>query len=643
MDIPQSLRHSAGVALSVLCAGTLPAAATVQSPQKLKQLALEELLQTKVVSVSRTLEDWTTAPAAIGVLTAEEIHRSGAVRLGEALRLAPGLNVARYVGSSYAIGARGFNNASVNKMQVLLDGRCLYTPLFSGVFWEVQDTLLEDLDRIEIVRGPGATLWGADAVNGVINIVSKSARDTQGTLITGGGGSGERAFGSLRHGGQVGDSTYYRAYFKYLDRGDQKLSSGGSAHDGMTQSQGGFRLDSAPAGGNVLTLQGDLYTNAFGIAGRPEAKNEGGNLLGRWTHTFADASALQTQVYYDRGYRNVPLQFREDRETYDLDIQHHREIGDRQDLVIGANYRTSADETGTGGTFIFVPPNRTLNLLSGFVQDQITFEPQHLTLSLGSKFERNDFTGFEIQPSVRVAYLPDARQTLWAGISRAVRSPTRTDADSRFIPVPASNAVFLQGNPDFRSEVLVAYELGYRLRPHPRLLLDVATFYNAYDRLRTLEPSLPAGLPLVVKNERQGETYGAELNATFQPCPWWQLVANYSYLQKDLRFLPGSHDPTAGSLEANDPRHYGSVRSATTLPHGVEFDTVVRFATRLPNPVGPGYVAVDVRLAFHPVKNLEASLVAQNILDPGHPEFASGSVNQPEVPRSIYGQLTWRF
>lgn len=643
METSILIRRLLGVALGLLGAGaTGRAIDVVQSPQELKQLDLEQLLQTKVLSVSRTLEDWTTAPTAIGLLTAEEIRHTGAVRLAEALRFAPGLNVERYVGSSYAIGARGFNSASVNKMQVLLDGRSLYTPLFSGVFWEVQDAMLEDLDRIEVVRGPGATLWGADAVNGVINIVSKNAKETQGGLVSAGGGSDERAFANVRYGGQVGATTFYRVYYKYLERDAQELRSGSSAADGMKQGQGGFRIDTTQPGDNVLTLQGDAYANRFEIPGRTDAKNLGGNLLGRWTHTFTDQSEMQTQVYYDRNYRNVPLQFREDRETYDFEIQHHLRIAGQHDVVMGLNYQTSTDDTGPGGTFIFAPPARSLDLLSGFIQDEIDLD-SHVTLSLGSKFEHNDYTGFEVQPSARLAYAPTARDTLWLGVSRAVRTPTRADTDSRFIPVPATKAVFIQGNPEFRSEDLVAYEAGYRFHPSRRLFLDVATYYNVYNHLRTLEPTLPTGLPLVVSNERKGDTYGAEVSATFQPTAWWQLVANYTYLQKDLRFLPGSHDPTAGSLEADDPRHYGSLRSSLALPHEVDFDVAVRFATRLPNPASPGYVGVDVRLAFHPVKDVELSVVGLNLCDPRHPEFASGSPSQPEIPRSVHGQVTWRF
>lgn len=644
MEYSPPSRRLLSCVLGLLCTRLAATAAQIlSSPEALKQMDLDQLLTTKVISVSRSLEDWTAAPTAIDVLTADEIRRSGTVRLADVLRLAPGLDVARYVGSSYAVTARGFSDASANKMQVMLDGRSLYTPLFSGVFWEVQDTLLDDLDRIEVVRGPGATLWGADAVNGVINIVSKNAKDTQGALISGGGGSEERAFGSVRYGGRAGDSVYYRTYFKYLNRADQVLSNGADAHDGLRQSQGGFRLDATPSDGNALTLQGDLYFNAFGVAARPPAKNEGGNLLGRWIHDFADESNLQVQFYYDRGYRKVPQQFSEDRTTYDLDTQYHRKLGDHQELVVGGKYQTSADVTGTSGTFVFSPPQRTLTAASGFVQDQIALAPHRATLYLGSKFEHEDFTGFEIQPSARLAFTPNERHTLWFGVSRAVRAPTRVDTDSRFLPIPATKVVFIEGSPTFRSEDLVAYEAGYRVQPHPRVYLDLAVFYNVYDHLRTLEPSLPTGLPLTIANERKGDTSGAELTATLQPTDWWRLTGSYSYLEEHLRFLPGSRDPTGGSLEANDPRHHVAIRSAMTLPHAVEFDVNLRGVSPLPNPVLPGYVAIDVRLAFHPSTTLELSVVGTNVSDPSHPELASGSVNQPEVPRSIYGQLTQRF
>lgn len=622
--------------VSLWATGT--AAEEVRSAEDLKHMSLDELLETKVISMSRTLEDWTVAPTAIAVLTQEEIRRSGAVTLPDTLRLATGLHVARGNGSGYAISARGFNSSAGNKLQVLLDGRSLYTPLFSGVFWEIQDTMLEDLDRIEVVRGPGATLWGANAVNGVINVVSKSARDTQGMLLLGGGGSEERAFGGLRYGGQAGESTYYRVYGKYQSRDEQSLAGGGGAGDSMEQEQGGFRVDSEVSGNNTLTFQGDAYHNFSGLLGRDDAEHFGGNALGRWTHVFTDSADLQVQLYYDRSVRDVPFQFREDRTTVDLDVQQHFAAGERNSLVVGANYRNSADETGTDGTFRFDPPNRTIELVSAFVQDELALVPERLTLYAGSKFEHNGFTGFECQPSGRIAYTPTRRQTVWAAVSRAVRTPARADVDTRFVPVPANGVVVIRGNPDFESEDVIAYELGYRAEVHPRLLVDVAGFYNVYDHLRTLHVTPP----LVVANEREGETWGAEIELKFQATDWWRLSAGYAWLHEALRFKPGSNDPTLGSLEANDPEHLASFHSTMDLPGNVELDCIIRYVDRLPNPRIPGYVAVDLRLAWLPRPNLELAMIGRNLVDDRHPEFGVGA-SPPEVQRSVYGKVTWRF
>ncbi len=618
----------------------IASAELVRTAVELKSLSLEELLETRVVTASRTLESWTTAPTAISVVTQEEIHRSGATRIAEALRLAAGLDVARYVGSSYAVSARGFSSSSANKMQVMLDGRSLFTPLFSGVFWEIQDTFLEDIDRIEVVRGPGATLWGANAVNGVINIISKDAQATQGALITAAAGSPETAFGGIRYGGQAGDNTFYRVYFKYQKRDEQQLANGTWNHDGMEQSQGGFRIDSKQPGENAFTLQGDTYVNSFGISGRPDADNSGANVIGRWLHGFSPTEDLQVQAYFDQGKRDVPLQFRELRTTLDFEAQFHARM-ERNDVVVGAGYRTSSDETGqTGRTFVFSPPDRTLTLTNVFAQDQITLVPSLLTLQLGSKFEHNDYTGFEVQPSIRVAYTPSADQVAWAAVSRAVRAPTRVDADSRFIPFPGF--VYVQGSPLFESEDLLAYEVGYRVHPHRQVFVDLATFYNVYDDLRSLEPSPVTGFPLIIRNERYGTTYGGEVSVTFQAADWWQLSGSYSYIHENLRFRAGSHDPTGGSLEGNDPAHLATLHSAMNLPGHLQFDWTLRHSSRLPLPALPAYTTLDVRLAWNPTRDWEVALVGQNLLESRHAEFAGGA-NQPEVSRGGYAQVVRRF
>lgn len=631
------MRMAAAVASACLGASNV-CGDDLRSAEELKQMSLDELLETKVISISRTPESWINAPNAITVLTHDEIRRSGALRLPDALRLATGLQVARGAGSGYAITARGFNSSGGNKMQVLMDGRLLYTPLLSGVFWEIQDTMMDDLDRIEVVRGPGATLWGANAVNGVINIVSRSAKDTQGMLVTGGGGTEEQAFGGVRYGGQIGEATYYRVYGKYQRRDDQATAAGTDAGDSTDHGQGGFRIDSFLADDNQLTFQGDLYHNYTGILGRNDAEHYGGNLLSRWTRTYSDTAGLQVQAYYDRGIRDVPLQFREDRSTFDLEAQHHFEVAERHKVMIGANYRYSADATGTNGTYQFFPANRGIQLFSGFVQDEIALIPERLTLYAGSKFEHNDFTGFEWQPGVRLAFNPAEKQTLWAGISRAVRTPSRGDSDTRFMPVPATGVVAIRGNTDFRSETVVAYEVGYRIQASQRLLIDIAGFYNQYDRLRTLQV-VP---PLVVENLREGDTRGVEIEVKYQVTGWWRLGGSFTYLNKDLHFKPGAVDPTAGTLEANDPSHMATLHSSLDLPRDFEFDVIVRYVDRLPNPSIPYYVGLDLRLAWRPKPGWELAVVGQNILDDRHPEFSVGAV-PPEVQRGVYGKVTWNF
>lgn len=618
----------------------------VVSAEQLRSMTLEQLLETRIVSLSRTLDEWTSAPAAIEVLTQEEIRRSGAVRLPDALRYATGLHVARGLNDAYVITARGFASPAGNKMQVLMDGRSLYTPLFSGVFWEVQDTLLEDIDRIEIVRGPGATLWGANAVNGVINFITRSAKDTQGLLVMGGGGAEESGFAGVRYGGRAGEQTYYRAYMKYQNRDEQVFAFGPSADDGMQEGRAGFRTDSFLKN-NLLTVQGEAYYNTFGLAGRPDAENPGGNLLARWTQDFSDTSQLQVQAYYDRSIRDIPLQFSEDRNTWDLEFHHSFAFQERHRIVWGGHYRHSMDETGDASnrTFRFSPEDRSVNLVSGFLQDEITLVPERLAVTLGSKIEHNDFSGFEYQPSGRIALTPTDRQTIWAAISRAVRTPTRVDTDVRFFPVPATGLVALRGNEGFESEELLAYELGYRVQPHKRVFLDVATFYNEYDKLRTVEPSNPSAPtlpPFVLKNELEGRTYGAEFSVKYQVTDWWRVTSSYTFLQEDLEPKPGSFDANRGSAEANDPQHTAGFRSVMDLPGNLELDGAIRYVDRLPRPRIAGYVALDLRFAWHVTPNLELAIIGHNLLDDRHPEFPAGA-RQPEVQRAVFGRFTFRY
>ncbi len=653
------------VALLYLPAIALAAEASedIPSPSRLKKLSLEELLDIDVTSVSKYPEKLSIAAAAITALTQEDIHRSGVSSIPEALRLIPGMSVARLDSHNWAISSRGFNDIFANKLLVMIDGRTVYTPLFSGVFWEVQDTMLEDIDRIEVVRGPGATLWGANAVNGVINIITKSARQTQGLLITAGGGTEERAFTSIRYGVKVNPDAFLRVYAKYYDRDSAVLANATDAHDSWDMFRAGFRLDWDPNQQNALTLQGDIYAGredqtyfvpirTFPFAARTPATLNvaGGNVLGRWTRNFSNASTLTVQAYYDRTVRNTPI-FSETRDTGDFDLQHRFTLGDRQEVVWGLGYRATGDNLKNTLNVTILPASRTLQLFSAFVQDDISIVPERLRLTIGSKFEHNDFTGLEVQPSVRALWTPGRAQTIWAAVSRAVRTPSIAETSIRLNPAPPApippGRLTINGNPAMDSEKLVAYELGYRVQPIDQLKFDLALFYNDYDQLRTLEPIRPGPVsPSLVANNLEGHTYGAETTVTAQVSQSWRLQGSYSYLKAHLHPKAGSRDlRSEGIAEGSSPRHQFFLRSLFDLGWGIQFDSTLRYVDALPWPGIPSYVTLDARLAWSPRENVEFAVIGQNLLDDRHPEFAPTFIGtQPtEVQRSVFGTMTLRF
>jgi iron complex outermembrane receptor protein len=608
-------------------------------PEELKSLSIEELMEIDVTSVSRRSERVSQAAAAVTVITGEDIRRSGVTTLPEALRLANALHVARADGRTWAISARGFNITTANKLLVLIDGRSVYTPLFSGVFWDVQDIVLEDVERIEVIRGPGATLWGANAVNGVINIISKSARQTQGGLVNAGAGNEERGFGAVRHGGTLGERTWYRAYGKHRSVDPLALASGGSAEDPLRITQGGFRVDGERSDRDSFTLQGDVYQGRIGELVRSDTDVDGGNLLGRWTRRFSEASSLDLQVYWDRTHRLVPTQFEEHRDTWDVELQHRLPFGGRHDLVWGLGYRSSSDDVESAPTLAWVPGRRDLDLFTAFAQDEISLIPDRLRLTLGARLESHEIAGTEVQPTVRVAWIPEERQILWGAVSRAVRAPTRIDEDIRFLSGPV---VVLQGNPDFDFEKVVAYELGYRIQPRASTSVDLVAFYNVYDDLRSQErPASGPPIPITLGNELNAETRGGELRLNLQAAPWWRLYSSYTYFQKDLSLDPGSTDPTDGRSEGNDPDSRYALRSYMDLPGRLELDAWLRYVDRLPQPRVPAYTELDLRLGWRATDRLELSLVGQNLLDEQHAEFWTAVPK--EVERSFYGKATWRF
>jgi iron complex outermembrane recepter protein len=607
----------------------------------LKEVPFEELFNLEITTVSKRPERLVDVPSAIQVITSEEIRRSGATSLPEALRLAPNLQVAQVNSSTWAISARGFNATTANKLLVLIDGRSVYTPLFSGVFWDVQNVMLEDIDRIEVISGPGATLWGANAVNGVINVITKSARDTQGVLLSGGGGSHLRGFGNARYGGKVGQDVYFRLHGMGFDRDDTKLRSGRDADSSWFIGQGGFRADWLPSSGEKVMLLGNFYGGDIGQTAPGDVTVDGQNLLGRWTHPLAGDSEISLQLYWDRTHRRITGSIAEVLNTYDLEFQHRLPLGERNKLIWGGGYRLMHDEVSNAAALAFLPGKRDLHLFSGFVQDEITLLREQLFLTIGSKFEHNDYSGFEFQPSVRLAWMPVTDQTIWAAVSRAVRSPSRIDTE---VFAPSTPPFLLQGGGDrFDSETVISYELGYRTELAQRLGLSISTFFNDYDDIRSVEPIAGAPGQFIILNRLRAKTYGVELSATWQPLEWWRLRGGYTYFRKEIH-LGDSGDINRGRGEGNDPHHQFLVQSMINLPADLEFDSVLRYVDNLNQrgPLVPSYVSLDLRLGWQPTPNWEFAVVGQNLLDKRHAEFGAPATRQ-EIPRSVYGKVTWKF
>src|SRR5882757_1704751 len=663
--------------LSALLAGNAIAQNQKTVPD-VTAMSMEDLMNMQVTSVSKRSQKVADAPAAIFVITQDDIRRSGATSIPEALRLAPGLEVARIDQNKWAIGSRGFNGRFDNKLLVLIDGRSVYTPLFSGVYWNVEDVMLEDVDRIEVIRGPGATLWGANAVDGVINVITKKAKSTQAAVVTAGAGTEERAAGGVRYGGKLGDNTYYRAYTKYFDWGPSAYPSGMTAHDGWDALRGGFRADWTPAGANSLTLQGDIYRTRFdetltvASLSAPysntflnDGKYSGGNILGRWNHT-SEGSSMSLQMYYDNTSITDHSLFGDHQNIFDIDFQHAFHVGDSQQFVWGLGYRSIRDKNNPSFTVSLQPNQVTLNQFSTFLQDEISLVDNRLQITLGSKFERNEFTGFEIQPNARLLWNLTPNQSIWTAVSRAVRTPALTEEGLRLnsqvippgapanpTPFPAVVAVF--GSHQFNSEDLLAYELGYRVQAAKNLSLDISTFYNNYSNLRTAEPGAPfvegspaptdIVIPFVAGNKMSGGTYGVELFADWKVIPKWRLVGSYSYLQMDIHKNKDSQDPTADNPNGSSPRHQWYLRSSIDLPKHFEQDTTLRFVDQLPSLNVPSYYSLDAHLGWRPVTSLELSIGGQNLLNNRHFEFMPDFVNTSPtvVKRSIFGSITVKF
>ncbi|HEV2105008.1 MAG TPA: TonB-dependent receptor [Candidatus Eisenbacteria bacterium] len=640
-------------------------------PQDLTQVKLEDLMNLEVRSVSRHEERLAETASAVTVLGPEDIAHSGATSLAGLLRLVPGLEVAQIDAGTWAVSARGFNQRFANKLLVLVDGRSVYSPWFSGVFWDVQQVPVEDIERIEVIRGPGASVWGVNAVNGVINIVTREARDTPGTLVAAGGGTAPRGYGLLQRGGASGDLAW-RVYGSGVAQtvGDYpgNLSSARDTH----AEQGGFRTDWDRAPHERVTLEGQLLTGEtphFGMItaltppGSPimdyTTINHAANLVARWERSLSPTSQLTVQTYYDHVEREDE-QGRLLNDAVDLDAQQHVEFG-RHELVWGGSWRWEQLDSRPTFTAQFFPDNRAENILSGFAQDELRVVPDRLRLTLGSKVEHDTDSGTEFQPSGRLLWTPSGQQSVWAAVSRAVHTPSRLEQDLRAnvgaFPGPGGTPVLVSvfGNPDERSEVMVANELGWRLQPSPRAFVEAAAFFNSYDRLRTIEPaamypeSLPAPYHFVAPqrfaNLMDGDSYGTEVSAEWTPAAGWRLHADYTWLRERLRLEPGSQDVGDPATTGDQPQHQASLRARWAAARTLDLDASLHYTSRLANQPVPAYTRLDLHTAWRPAPHLELSVLGANLLQPRHDEFvslAATTMVSTHLDRSVFAKLTWR-
>lgn len=653
--------------------GQEPASAPAGGDELL-DLSLEALMNVEISSVSKKAEPLQGAPAAIFVITRDDIRRSGARTLPDILRLAPGLDVGQMDGNKWAISARGFSQRFANKMLVLIDGRVVYTPLFSGVYWDAQDVMIEDIERVEVIRGPGATLWGANAVNGVINIITRSAEDTQGGLVSGGAGTEERGFASARWGFRISDTAALRLWMKYFDREDTTIPFEGDAHDGWDRIHGGFRLDWKPDPDNDVMIQGDAWSADVGdtySAATPipfvlETANVtshtfGADVVARWDHRFEPGSNVSVQFVYDHT-RREEHRSEQRRDTLNLEAEHRFQPFDGHELTWGLGYQLSMDEFDGSYALNFDIEGRNDQIFSAFAQDAITIIEDTLRVVVGSKFEHNSYTGFEVQPGIRLQFTPNPDVSVWASAARAARTPSRAEHDLRVnmatildpaTLTPTTLAGF--GHSRTRSEELWAWEAGVRFRPADNVFVDLAVFYNVYDDLTTLEPGAPffepepapphVVVPIRFDNRMDGETWGCELSTTWQVTDFWRLSGSWSFLDMALHRDHASLDPTAEDAEGQSPEHRFTLVSRVDITSDIDFDVVVHYTGNRPAEDIPSWFRLDLRLAWRPCSNAEIAVGVQNLLDDHHPERGTDLLGQTatEIDRLIYLQAVVTF
>ena len=671
-------RHLAGWIFRAIASASMAAALAISTGAQektvdLTKATLEDLMNIEVTSVSKKEEKLSRTASAIFVITAQDIRRSNATNIPDLLRMVPGLDIAQINANTWAISARGLNARFSNELLVLLDGRSVYTPTTGGVFWDVLDIPLEDIERIEVIRGPGVSVWATNAVNGVINIITKKASETHGAMVVAGGGTVDQGFGTVQYGGNVGKETSFRAFAKYLNDDHFPNSGGQDGGDGWGLSRIGFRTDTTLSPRDTVTFEGDLYRGRDGnprvgivsvtSPAVPDVEAQvnlgGGFLQGVWNRTLSPRTGISLQASYDQYERNDGLG--ETRGTADIAFQHHFTWGDRQNLIWGIEYRYSQSRA-VGSLFVSLnPPNLNTQLFSSFVQDEIAIVPDRLFVTVGTKLEHNYYTGFDALPSVRVAWTPSADRTLWASVSDADRTPAATDASlianlGGFTGPNGPVALQLLGNPKIGNEKTIAYEAGYRMSLAEQLSLDFAGYYNDQHDQETTEPGAPffeptpapphLVLPLIYANLMHGESHGFEIAANWKVATRWTLSPGYAFEQIHMHLDPTSQDTTSvGAAEGSSPVHSAQLRSHLALPHDLSWDASAYFVDRLADPVIPAYTRFDTGLTWQWNKKSSLSFIGQNLLKDRHEEFvdSTGSAGTTLIKRSAYVEWTWRF
>ena len=622
---------------TTLCAVALLSivARTASAQNDLKRLSIEELMRIDVTTTSRQPQPVGTTAAAISVITGDDVRRAGATTIADALLLADGVHVARFNNGTWAISPRGFNANTANKLLVMIDGRTVYSPLFAGVFWNMEDYVLGDIDRIEVIRGPGAALWGANAVNGVVNIITRHSRDTQGTLASLAAGNEDSLLAEFRYGAAAGAMTW-RAYAKVAARDDQRLASGAAADDGRRRGQVGFRLDGGAPSASSWMLKGDAFHSRDDLPDRPSGEFTELDVQGRWSAPLG-ASRLDLQSYYRREYRRVPQQLTHHIDVFDIDGQHTITIGRQHDVVWGGGVRVNRDKTHPSATLSFSPVSRVYPVANVFAQDDIALVADRFFLTVGAKYEHNAFSGGELQPNVRARVRLPRNQIVWGAVSRAVRRPTRFDDDIR-VSLPSGVPLVL-GSDTFVPESLVAGEIGYRAQPTALFSFDATVFVHHIDDLRSQDLP-PTGFPLVVGNSLEGSVRGFEVSVNLQPVDWWRTHIGYTRLDTDISRPTGSRDVGGGVTEANDPDQFVGLRTSLDLPHRIEVDAMLRAVAALPNPAVPPYAELNLRAGWWITAHTEVWVAGQDLLHDRHPEFGTDIPTRTEFERSIRVGMT---